>query len=80
MTYFILFPDDTVDVCKLDTNILGEDTGFGTFWTGTGFKAFSKIIDDQHDIINHITIMDDKGKKYEVDQFLNCLKGLRIRQ
>ena len=36
MRYHILLPGDKEEDAYLDSNLLGENTGFGTFWPGDG--------------------------------------------
>ena len=79
MNYYILLPGDTpADVIK-DTKQLGEDNGFGVFWAGTGFRILQKAIDEQHDIINHFSIVNDRGKYMTVEEFLNAISKLKVR-
>ena len=38
MTYYIMLPGDSEKEVYFDSNLLGENTGFGVFWAGSGLK------------------------------------------
>ena len=79
MNYYILFPDDAPEDVIKDTNQLGEDNGFGVFWAGTGFRILQKLINEQHDIVNHFSIVTDRGKYISVEEFLDNISKLKVR-
>ena len=79
MQYLILLPGDTEADCVKETNILGEDTGFGTFYAEKGLKALDKITQTRPDLLEHITIMNDRKKRLTVDQFLDIISKLKVR-
>jgi hypothetical protein len=79
MNYYILFPDDALEDVIKDTNQLGEDNGFGVFWAGTGFRILQKLINEQHDIVNHFSIVTDRGKYISVEEFLDKISKLKVR-
>jgi len=79
MTYFIMLPGDTEKEVYFDSNLLGEDNGFGVFWTGSGLKALMKMVDKQPEILPEIKIKTDKGHTITVEQFLTEIKELKIR-
>jgi hypothetical protein len=79
MNYYILDPGDTSDDVIKDTNQLGEDNGFGVFWAGSGYRILSKLINEQHDIVKHFSIMTDRGKHITVEEFLDKISKLKIR-
>ena len=79
MMYFILLPGDTNDSTQYSTNILGENTGFGTFWAEDGFFALIKMVELGTDQLEHVQIKDSSNKSYTIEQFLGILKGLKIK-
>lgn len=79
MMYFILLPGDTTDETIYSTNILGEDTGFGTFWAEDGFFALIKMVELGHDQLAQVRIKDSTNNSYTIEQFLSVLKGLKIK-
>jgi len=79
MKYFIMLPGDTQKEAHFESNEIGEDTGFGVFWAGSGLKALMHIVDSQPEILPHITIKTDKGKNLSVEQFLTEIKKLKVR-
>lgn len=77
MTYYMYLPgDDPKDAIHFDSNLLGE-VSFKNFWTGTGWKAFKKIV-NLPEIANQVTIKSQTGKAFTIDTFLDELKGLKI--
>ena len=79
MKYFIMLPGDTPKEAYYESNEIGENTGFGVFWAGSGLKALMNMVDKQPEILPHITIRTDKGDSLSVEQFLTEIKGLKVR-
>ena len=76
MTYYILLKDDSVEDIW-DKNILGEES-FGTFYTGNGFKAFNNIVQRQPELLETVTIIDEKKKSHSVTEFLDLVGKWKI--
>ena len=79
MMYFILLPGDNEKDTMYSTNILGEDTGFGTFWADQGFFALIKMVDLAHNQLEEVRIKDSFNNSYTIEQFLNVIKKLKIK-
>jgi hypothetical protein len=79
MIYYILLPGDTEADTQYSTNILGEDSGFGTFWAESGFFALTKMVELAHEQLDQVKIKDSSNKNYTIEQFLSVLKGLKIK-
>lgn len=79
MMYFILLPGDSEEDSVYATNILGEDTGFGTFWAESGFFALIKMVELGHEQLEQVRIKDSTNNSYTIEQFLAVLKGLKIK-
>lgn len=77
--YFILLPGDSEKDTLYSTNILGEDTGFGTFWADQGFFALIKMVDLAHDQLSDVRIKDSFDNSYTIEQFLDVIKKLKIK-
>ena len=77
MHYYILYPGDTEADTIHDINQLGNDNGFGVFWASRGFNVLMKAVNEQHDIVNHFAIFDEKGKGYSVEDFLDKIKKIK---
>ena len=71
MTYYILLKDDSVEDIW-DENILGEES-FGTFYTGNGFKAFNNIVQRQPELLETVTIIDEKKNSHSITEFLDLV-------
>ena len=76
MTYYILLKDDSVEDIW-DENILGEES-FGTFYTGNGFKALQNIAVRQPNLLERVTIRDEKNNQYSVEEFLDLIQKWKI--
>jgi|TARA_R110000822_G_scaffold93744_1_gene215508 hypothetical protein len=76
MTYYILLKDDSVEDIW-DENILGEES-FGTFYTGNGFKAFNNIVQRQPELLETVTIIDEKKNSHSVTEFLDLVGKWKI--
>jgi len=76
MTYYILLEGDSVDELW-DNNTLGEES-FGKFYTGNGFKALNNIVVRQPNLLETLTILDEKKNQYSVEEFLNLIQKWKI--
>jgi len=79
MRYYILYPGDTKEAVINDINRLGEDNGFGVFWANTGFKVLTKAVNENHDVVEHFSIITDQGKGITVESFLDKISKLKVR-
>ena len=77
MQYFIMLPGDTSDDAMSSTNILGEES-LGKFIYDEGFKVLNNIINNHPDIAEHISIRDERGKYYEIEDFLDLVATWKI--
>ena len=76
MTYYILLKDDSIEDIW-DENILGEES-FGTFYTGNGFKAFNNIVQRQPELLETVTIIDEKKNSHSITEFLDLVGKWKI--
>jgi hypothetical protein len=79
MTYYIMLPGDSEKEVYFDSNLLGENTGFGVFWAGSGLKVLMEMVDKNPDMLPDVSIKTDKGKTLSVEEFLTQIKGLKVR-
>ena len=76
MTYYIVM-DNKVSEDLWDENILGEES-FGKFYTGNGFTALTYMINKTPEALDGVAIIDEKGSKYSVTEFLDTAKKWKI--
>ena len=76
--FYILLDGDTEKDVLYETNLLGEES-FGKFYPSAGYTAFSSIINNHSEYVDNIEILDDKRKKYTIDEFLDILEKLIIK-
>lgn len=77
--YYILLPGDSESSTVYSTNVLGEDSGFGTFWAEDGFFALIKMVEIAHNQLENVEIRDSFDNSYTIEQFLSILKPLKIK-
>jgi len=77
MQYFILLPGDSEKDCYTDNNLLGEES-FKTFYAGSGFRAFIKLVNDSPDLLSKVTIKTDRNQSLTVEEFLTKLQPLKV--
>lgn len=70
MTFYILLPHDSEKDTLNDSNVLGE-IAFNKFKPNEGFKVLTKIINEHPEMIDEVRILDQTGKKYTIEQFLD---------
>ena len=77
MTYYILLEGDSKNAIW-DENTLGEES-FGTFYTGTGFKALNTIVMSESHLVETVKIVDEKNQSYSVEEFIKLISKWKIR-
>ena len=77
--YYLMMPGDTERDAYLETNLLGEDNGFGVFWSGQGLKSLMGMIDTKPELLEVVKIKTDKNETLTISEFLDDIKGLKIR-
>ena len=61
-----MMPGDTEQDAWLETNLLGEDNGFGVFWSGQGLTSLMGMIDTKPELLT-------------ITEFLDGIKKLKVR-
>ena len=79
MTYYIMLPGDTEKDVHFDSNLLGENTGFGVFWADQGLKALMDVVDKRPELLEYTKIKTDKNETISVSDFLEKIKKLQVR-
>jgi hypothetical protein len=79
MRYYILYPNNTEADTVNDVNQLGDDNGFGVFWASKGFNILLNAVDQNHEVLGHLIIKDEKGNTHSIEQFLDKIKKLKVR-
>ena len=79
MKYYIMMPGDTNESTLFESNELGEDTGFGTFWAASGLKKLMFMADKSPELLEIVQIKTDKGKTITIEEFLDSIKRLKVR-
>ena len=77
MMYYIFFNNELQNDEMWDDNMLGDES-FGKFYTGNGFTALNYIIQKEPEALGSVTIIDEKGSKYSVTEFLDTVKNWKI--
>ena len=78
MTYFILHKKESKENLMFSSNILGEER-VGSFYPEQGWTALNNMINTSPESIENYTILDEKGKKYTLTEFLDTVEKLKIR-
>ena len=79
MQYFIMMPDDDETSAMFEANLLGEDNGFGVFWSGSGLRALMRVVEINPELLPSISIKTDKNETLTVTEFLDKIKKLEVR-
>ena len=81
MQYFIVMEGESLENCMKETNLLGEDNGFGVFWAGSGLEALMNIVNNHPEYIEGkaLSIITDKGAFLNIEQFLEAIEKLQVR-
>ena len=71
MTYYILMPGDNPNELW-DNNELGQ-VSFQKFYVGKGMEALQNMIRKHPMALKDVTIKNERGDKYSVQQFLELI-------
>jgi len=71
MTYYILMPGDNPNELW-DNNELGQ-VSFKKFYVGKGMEALQNMIRKHPMALEDVTIKNERGDKYSVQQFLELI-------
>tara|TARA_Y100000310_G_scaffold70787_1_gene66538 strand:+ start:2371 stop:2583 length:213 start_codon:yes stop_codon:yes gene_type:complete len=66
--------DDTEDSALQ----IGEES-FGIFYSNDSFSTLVNIVEHKKDIVKHTKVINEKGDKYTVAEFLELLTRLKVR-
>lgn len=78
MTFYMLMKGDTEKDTINSTNTLGE-ISFNTFHSEDGFKILMNIVNKYPDKLEEISIFDYKMRDYTIEEFLDKIKGLKVK-
>jgi len=72
---------EPIENCMNETNLLGEDNGFGVFWAGSGLRALMNIVTNHPEYLvgKAVDIITDKGNYLTVEEFLKSIETLKVR-
>ena len=78
MTYFIIHKNESKENLMFSSNILGEES-LGKFYPEQGWVALNNMMNISPESIENYTILDEIGKVYSVEEFLDVIEKLKIR-
>ena len=76
MTYYILMPGDNPNELW-DNNELGQ-VSFQKFYVGKGMEALQNMIRKHPMALEDVTIKNERGDKFSVQQFLELIGKYKI--
>ena len=80
MKYYLMLPGDTEKDVHFETNEIGEDTGFGVFWAGTGLTKLMSMVNGKPELLPLIRIKTESGETLSLEEFLTKIQKLKVRQ
>mgnify|MGYP001286051373 FL=1 len=79
MTYFILNKKESKENLMFSSNILGEES-LGSFYPEQGWMALNNMINTSPESLENYMILDEKGQKYSMTEFLDIVEKLKIKK
>jgi len=76
MTYYIIMPGDNADELW-DNNELGQ-VSFKKFYVGKGMEALQNMIRKHPMALEDVTIKNERGNKFSVQEFLELIGEYKI--
>lgn len=72
-------PGDNESDAWLETNLLGEDNGFGAFWSGQALGTLMNMVNTKPELLEAVKIKTDKNETLTITEFLDGIKKLKIK-
>jgi len=79
MTYYLLLNGDSEKDSIYETNVLGEES-FDTFYPSVGFMMLHRIVNQKPELLETLTILDEKKKNYSITEFMDKLEKWKIAE
>jgi hypothetical protein len=79
MTYYLLLNGDSEKDSIYETNVLGEES-FDTFYPSVGFMMLHRIVNQKPELLQTLTILDEKKKNYSITEFMDKLEKWKIAE
>jgi|TARA_R100000664_G_C2759766_1_gene149900 hypothetical protein len=79
MTYFLMHKFESKENLMYSSNILGEES-LGTFYPEQGWVALHNMMNNHAEMLENYIILDEKGKKYTMTEFLDVVEKLKIKR
>ena len=79
MTYYLLLNGDSEKDSIYETNVLGEES-FDTFYPSVGFMMLHRIVNQKPELLQTLTILDEKKKNYSITEFMVKLEKWKIAE
>ena len=79
MTYFFMHKFESKENLMYSSNILGEES-LGTFYPEQGWVALHNMMNNHAEMLENYIILDEKGKKYTMTEFLDVVEKLKIKR
>ena len=70
-------PGDTEQDALNEANLLGE-ASFDHFWAGSALRSLMHIVQTKPELLEALTIVNEKGQILDVGQFLEGIKHLKV--
>ena len=77
MQYYLMGPSDTEQDALNEANLLGE-ASFKHFWGGSGLKTLMRLVDKDPEMLEHFIVINEKGKKLTISEFLQDIQKLKV--
>ena len=78
MTFFILHKEEKKENLMFSSNKLGEQS-LGSFYPEQGWTALMNMINTSPESLENYIILDEKGTKYTITEFLDLVEKLKIK-
>ena len=79
MTFFLMHKFESKENLMYSSNILGEES-LGTFYPEQGWVALHNMMNNHAEMLENYIILDEKGKKYTMTEFLDVVEKLKIKR
>ena len=79
MTYFLMHKFESKENLMYSSNKLGEES-LGTFYPEQGWVALHNMMNNHAEMLENYIILDEKGKKYTMTEFLDVVEKLKIKR
>jgi hypothetical protein len=70
--YYLILPDEKIPI------LIGTES-FSNFWPELGFTMLVDMVENNPELLEHVTLIDDKKKHYTLTEFFDIFTKRKLK-